>query len=166
MNEELSRKIEIMATEDQKVRHAFLKDGKLIKKVKSVDKRNLLLMKEIINVYGWPTISLVGERVSNLAWLLVQHADSDISFQKKCLSLMKRYLKKNEVIKSNVAYLTDRVRVSEGRKQIYGTQFYTNPNNNLQPRPIWDIKSINKRRSRIGLEPFSIYKRSVKKMYN
>ncbi|MEK7497577.1 MAG: DUF6624 domain-containing protein [Patescibacteria group bacterium] len=166
MNRELAKKIEEMAKEDQKIRHASLMAKSYAKRVKTVDRKNLHEMKEIVKVYGWPTISVVGGSASDLAWLLVQHADSDVQFQKKCLSLMKHHLNKNDVSKKNVAYLIDRIRVNEGKKQIYGTQFYKDRDGTMKPSPIWNIKSIEKRRRKAKLEPFKKYSEVVKKMFN
>ena len=67
------------------------------------------------------------------AWLLVQHADADVKFQRRCLDLMAR-LPKGEVSISNLAYLTDRVLLAEGKKQLYGTQF-TSVDGKWQPGP-------------------------------
>lgn len=50
---------------------------------KKIDKKNTLKIKKIIERYDWPTINLVGKKASKNAWLLVQHADHDVKFQKK-----------------------------------------------------------------------------------
>src|SRR5260370_27596485 len=69
------------------------------------------------------TRSTVGKYASESAWLLVQHADHDLAFQKMCLDLMKAQAA-GEVSPANMACLEDRGRVGEGRPQFYGTQFY------------------------------------------
>ena len=109
-----------------------------------VDQKNLTRMKQIVSDFGWPTISLVGKKASHMAWLLVQHADEDLKFQKHCLNLMKEAIKKKEVMLPDIAYLTDRVLVNQGKLQIYGTQFY---------KPIKDWQNLNARRIRMGLTP-------------
>jgi translation initiation factor 6 (eIF-6) len=93
----------------------------------------------------------VGKEASHLAWLIVQHADHDVEFQEKCLKLMKQKLKEKKIDPIEVAYLTDRVRVNKGKKQIYGTQFYLNKNGKLIPRPIYDKKNLDKRRKKLDL---------------
>ena len=70
---------------------------------------------------------------SNAAWLLVQHADAEPKFQRKCLDLMTK-LPQDEVSQTDLAYLTDRVLLAEGKKQIYGTQF-TSSGGKWEPRP-------------------------------
>jgi hypothetical protein len=85
-----------------------------------LDVKNTERMKEIVAEINWPTIPKVGEIGSNNAWLLVQHADHDVAFQAYCLELMKS-VPANEIDSTNIAYLEDRVRVNQGRGQLYGT---------------------------------------------
>lgn len=54
----------------------------------AVDQHNTARMKEIIDSLGWPTRTKVGERAEHMAWLLVQHADFDLMWQRRCLALM------------------------------------------------------------------------------
>jgi len=120
-----------------------------------VDVRNTARMKEIVAQYGWPTSSMVGEEGATAAWLLVQHADHDPQFQRNCLELMKQ-VPAGEVSKADVAYLTDRVLVNEGKNQLYGTQFWS-PNGKMEPRPIEDEANLDKRRKEVGLSLFAEY---------
>ena len=96
---------------------------KLVDELAKLDKKNTLRVKQIINEFGWPGISLVGKRGEHSAWLLVQHATHNLVFQKKCLDILKKAVEKGEADIEHVAYLTDRILVQEGKKQIYGTQF-------------------------------------------
>ena len=110
-----------------------------------------------VDAIGWPDKSKVGEEVAHDAWLLVQHADHDVEFQKKCLELMKA-LPKGEAKPKDLAYLEDRVRVNENRPQLYGTQFHQDPKTGLHiPRPIEDLENLDQRRASIGLEPMKEY---------
>src|SRR3972149_4787486 len=161
MNRKLAKIINKMAIIDQKMRREAAKTGIWDKQN---DKKNTLKIKEIIKKFGWPTINLVGKKASHNAWLLVQHADHDIKFQKKCLKLMENIYKINPnlINKTNIAYLKDRVLVNEGNKQLFGTQFYTNKKGIFGPRPIKDIKNLDKRRKEYNLPPFSEYKKLIK----
>jgi len=58
---------------------------------------------------------IVDPKSTQLAWLLVQHMDNDIEFQKVFLSKLKPNTQEFK-------YLTDRVNVGEGKPQEYGTQ--------------------------------------------
>src|SRR5438067_12175074 len=54
----------------------------------SIDVANTQRMKELVEHIGWPTRSKVGGHASEMAWLLVQHADLDRAFQRMWLDLM------------------------------------------------------------------------------
>jgi hypothetical protein len=53
--------------------------------------------------------------------------------------------------------LTERVRVNEGREQLYGTQFAGFKDEAGEPWPIEDPRALDQRREAAGLEPFSGY---------
>lgn len=153
INKELRKKLLKMGKADQKVRLKNISTGTL------VDQRNVAELKKIIKKYGWPTITLVGKDGADAAWLIAQHADFDIKFQKKALLLLKLKAKRKEVPIHNAAYLTDRVRVNSGQPQIYGTQFYTNKNKVFGPRPIKSRRGLDKLRRKYGLPSFEMYRK-------
>nr|WP_298898983.1 DUF6624 domain-containing protein [uncultured Altererythrobacter sp.] len=87
-----------------------------------VDRENTEWLKGHIVERGWPRLSDVGEKASNAAWLLVQHADHDPVFQLRMLRLMEPLVDEDEVSNSNYAYLYDRVMLKLQGKQRYATQ--------------------------------------------
>lgn len=131
--------------------------------VSRIDRENTAWLKEIIDQQGFPTISKVGKDGSNAVWLLIQHADADQKFQRFCLDLMSK-LPKEEISQGNLAYLTDRVLLAEGKKQIYGTQFSLNDGKVL-PRPIEDEANVDKRRIAMGLSPLADYAKIIEEQY-
>jgi hypothetical protein len=135
-----------------------------MKKLVEVDARNRARIKEIIDRYGWPGKKLVGEDGSNAAWLLVQHADPDPAFQKRCLGLLAEAVKKKDATPQHLAYLTDRVRIGEKAKQVYGTQF-RQFNGKMEPFPIEDEANVDKRRKEVGLPPLAEYRKIMERMY-
>lgn len=156
----VAREIINMATADRRMRVKALKGGRWDNEL---DKINTKIFKKIIVKIGWPTISKVGRKAANLSWFLVQHADHDIKWQEKCLKLLKKQPQK-EIFLKNIAFLDDRVRVNNGRLQIFGTQFYKNRKGKFGPRPIYDIKDLDKRRKKMGLKPFCRYQKLMDKM--
>lgn len=129
----------------------------------TVDRENTTWLKEVVENRGWPTITLVGQDGAKAAWLLVQHADADPKFQRKCLDLMAK-LPKAEASQTDIVYLTDRVLLAEGKKQVYGTQFHM-VNGKLQPRPLDDEASVDKLRASVGLPPLAEYAKEMAKVY-
>lgn len=97
-----------MAKEDQRIRKIALETGLLDQ---TIDIKNTTRVKGIVEEFGWPTSKMVGEDASQAAWLLVQHADLDPSFQNKCLLLMQDCYKTepNQQLSEQIKKLTERV---------------------------------------------------------
>lgn len=151
---ELRKELLEMQRVDQEYRSTF-HDPKKLAAMGDVDGRNTARMKEIIDRFGFPTRTMVGREGAGAAWLLVQHADADPKFQRRCLDMMSK-LPPDEYSRSNLAYLTDRVRVAEGKPQLYGTQFHT-VDGKLVPRPIEDEANLDRRRKEVGLQSMAEY---------
>ena len=130
----------------------------------SIGAQHTRRMQEIVEEIGWPTIPKVGEHASYMAWLLVQHAYQERLFQKQCLELMKT-LPADEVKPSNIAYLEDRVRVSDGRPQLYGTQFHTDEHGRFGPFTIEDPENVDQRRASVGLGTLAEYTQRIEQYY-
>lgn len=155
MNRNLQKKILKMAEVDQRIRKTRRLD---FKKMREIDRKNIKEIKKIVKEYGWPVKSLVGAKASARAWLLIQHADRDLKFQKMCLGLIKKAAKRHDVSKWQIAYLTDRILMNQKKKQIYGTQIKLNKKTKeIIPHSIKDSKNLDKLRKSFGLEPFEKY---------
>lgn len=158
INQDLKEEILAMVDDDQRMRSGNQWDL-------AVDKGNTERMKKIISQYGWPGKSLVGDEAANGAWLLVQHADHDVEFQKDALRLLREAVAKGEAEKINEAYLVDRIRVKDGQPQVFGTQFYEDENGLFGPRPIEDSQGVEERRKQFGLQPFLDYEKSMRQRH-
>ncbi len=128
-----------------------------------IDKENTQWLEEQIKVHGWLGKSLVGTGGAHNAWLLVQHADLNKAFQRKCLELMTD-LPKGEVAPIDIAYLTDRVLAGEGKPQRYGTQC-TMENGKATVQKVEDPEKLNERRAELGLEPIEKYLKQIEEVY-
>ena len=149
-----------MAARDQIMRKEAQKTGRWHT---GIDRKNTNLLKAILKKFGWPTISMVGRKASRSAWLLAQHADHDVAFQKRVLSVLERiYAKNNDIDPANIAFLKDRILVAERKRQIFGTQFYVNKAGTFGPRPIRSMGDMKKLRKEYNLPPFSEYVASIK----
>jgi hypothetical protein len=122
-----------------------------------IDKANTTRLKSIIQVYGWPGRSLVGETGALAAWLLAQHADHDVEFQKQCLMLLQHAVAEHDANPQHLAYLVDRVRLAEGSPQVYGTQVHRTDTGAFIPAPLEDPETVDQRRAALGLEPIATY---------
>jgi len=133
-------------------------------KITMIDGDNTSWMKQVIEKHGWPGRTMVGGDGAQAAWLLVQHADRDPVFQRRCLELLTKAYEKGEASADHVAYLTDRVLIAEGKPQIYGTQFES-VNGKLQPRPIENEAEVDQRRAAMGLQPLAVYAEQMRSLY-
>ena len=121
-----------------------------------LDRANTEWLKGVVAKQGWPKISEVGERASQQAWLLVQHADADPAFQLQALRLMEPLTAAGEVSKRNHAYLHDRVMLKLAGKQRYATQAMCRGGKRL-PQPLEDEAAVARLRAEAGLDPLPGY---------
>ncbi len=159
---EVTKSILEMVEKDQEARRKSIEEEQEFDI--NIDRNNTEELKKIIEKIGWPTVSKVGKKASNGAWLLVQHADQDVHFQKYCLEMMKKE-PVEEVSEVDIAYLHDRVCVNEGKPQFFGTQFYDNEYGAYGPRPIEDEEHVDERRKALGLDSLSEYKTRLENKY-
>ena len=126
-NKRLCAELSWMAYRDQKARKAWAHSRKFrtvdhLKRAIQLDLAHTRRMKQLVAKHGWPRESSVGVMGCQAAWLLIQPADHDPDFQKHCLGFLEWAVESNEAPASCLAYPTDRIRVGEGRKQLFGSQ--------------------------------------------
>ena len=152
----LHQELVAMAENDLSVREALVADGSLGNhgyhpRMEAVNKQNAARLATIIEQYGWPGKSLVGEDGASAAWLIAQHAIGNPPFMRHCLSLLQQAAANNEVIPWQAAMLEDRIRMYEGKPQSYGTQFQPSKTGELTPYMIDNPEYVNERRLAVGL---------------
>lgn len=113
--------------------------------------RNAKILSEIIDAIGYPTIDKVGKEANDAAWLVIQHSIAHPEFLKKCINLLEKAVHENKADPTSLAYLSDRIAVFEGKKQLYGTQFDWDEYGDLSPNSFDDLNNVNERRKSIGL---------------
>ncbi len=156
---------------DQEIRNCIIKlpqeRADTVTKIQSFEARKCEMTKNIYDkMGGWPKISVYGESTVNQYWLLVQHCDQNVLFQKEMLQKMKPLLDKKEALSKNYAYLEDRIAVNEKKKQKYGTQVRYSPENKVwEPLPLLDPKKVNDYRKSIGLKTLKSYLNEISQVY-
>jgi len=125
------------------------------KEQEALDRRNQDQLDRIVKEYGWPTVKWAGREGAEGAFFVVQHADLD--YQKKYLSVVRQAVGQDNLSPSLLAMLEDRIRVKEGKKQIYGTQLNTAADGTSVLFPIEDEANVDVRRAKVGLGPLSEY---------
>ncbi|MFT4248711.1 MAG: hypothetical protein QM581_11915 [Pseudomonas sp.] len=130
-----------------------------------IDKDNTRWLKNVVQKQGWPTITQVGPEGASAAWVLIQHADEDPAFQAEVLPMMERLVMSHEADSNNYALLTDRVLISQGKPQRYGSQFHNNDDGSFSMSPTEDESNLDARRIKIGLQPIAEYKKMLSDAY-
>ncbi len=156
MNVALRAELLAMAQEDRRVRSELVADGSLFDgyhpRMQEVHECNARRLEEIVAQHGWPGRTLVGEDGAESAWLIVQHAIGLPLFQRYCLELLQVAASRSEAQSWQPAYLLDRIRVFEGKPQVYGTQFDRDEHGEMSPCPVEEPAGLNQRRAAIGLD--------------
>lgn len=159
MNTPLSQELIQMAREDLQLHSALASDGSVFNgyppQIRSVHDRNAKRLGEIVEQYGWPGRSIVGEEAASAAWLVLQHALAHPDLQRKCFPLLVAEAEAGNITLKEMAMLEDRIRCFEGRPQRFGTQFDWDEHNLMSPLPMDDERLVEERRKRIGLPPMS-----------
>jgi len=127
-----------------------------------VDSYHTSELKKLLKLHPWFTISRFGKEADKNAWLLVQHADHDIAFQRQVLVILTELYLKGETNPSNYAYLYDRVAssindLSQRKLQRYGTQGKCTGPGLWEPFPIEDPENLDRRRKEVELETEAEY---------
>jgi hypothetical protein len=113
---------------------------------------------EILDDYeSWPGWGLVGRDGAEAAWLIAQWAIDDMGLQRRALEMLEVAVACNDADPVHLAYLADRVRMNDGRDQLYGSQFVLDARGELEAWPVDDPAAVDARRARLGLPPFSVH---------
>ncbi len=151
---------------DQFPRYADLNDpgnAQIKEDIARADARNIVEIEEILAKHGWPSKELVGTRASGAVWTVLQH--SKIETLKKHLDLMTKAAERGDIGGGLLATSVDRVRVSEGKPQVYGTQFLE-VDGVWVPQPIEDEANVDARRKSVGLGPLAEYTALLRQMHS
>ena len=155
----LSLDLLAMAAEDLRVRVELARSGVLFEgyhpRMREVHDRNAARLLAILDEHGWPCRSVVGEEAAEAAWLILQHAIGHPALQRRGVVLLKAAAEAGEVSLYHVAMLEDRIHCSEGKRQIFGTQFDWDEHGLLSPLPIDDESNVDIRRREVGLIPLA-----------
>jgi len=159
VDEVLRSELLAMVAEDQRVRERLARDGSLFAgyhpEMAAVHRRNAARLRVILVEGGWPGRSRVGDDGASAAWLVVQHAIGEPDLLRACLPVLQDAAARGDADPAEVAMLEDRIRVSEGRAQRYGTQFDWNDEGTAMVPMVGveDPDGVDDRRRAVGLPP-------------
>ena len=166
MNEALKVELEAMYEADQSLRTEAMALAKehgmessqydeMRTRGRAQDAMHTSRLLQIVEAHGWPGTKLVGELAGKGAFFVLQHAD--IETQKHLLPALRTATAAGDVAGKFLPLLEDRVRVADGRDQLYGTQVTRGPDGKPALWPIEHAESVDERRAAAGLEPLEEY---------
>lgn len=140
----------------QELKKTYTDDSDLVKsaseKMKKIDLESVDIVAKIIDKYGWLGKDKIGKEANETLFLGIQHID-DLVVQSKYLPAIKDAVKKGNAEPWHLAFLTDRILMNQGKKQIYGTQkiITKNPETSYII-PLENPEKVDELRKEIGLD--------------
>lgn len=116
-NESVIDKLIVLMDKDQYYRFDTTWD----ERQRQLDSEVQVALTKILNTFGYPGKSMVGESYMNYACLMIEHG-GDLEYQEKYLPMVTEALKEGEVEKNYVRMLIDRIHWKKTDKQIFGSQ--------------------------------------------
>lgn len=118
-------------------------------KLRKLNAKNTTKFCEILKTHGWPSTALVGRTGVFAAFHILKHS-APYELQRDLLPVIIAVIKKDPTQKPEFAGLFDRLRVSVGLKQYFGTQAVS-MGGFLVLYPLEDASKVNEWRKEFGL---------------
>jgi uncharacterized protein DUF6624 len=158
MDESLEKALLDMEARDQAVRAELTAAGDLDNhyhpKLAEIHRANSSRLRQMIAVFGWPGLRLVGDQGARAAWRIALHSIGEPAFMRQCRDLIDSASQHDDAPRWQFAIIDDRIRVYEGRPQRYGTQLRVGPQG-LEPYPLENESRVNSMRMQAGLPPLA-----------
>ena len=113
----------------------------------TLDGENIKRVEEIIAKYGYPGKALVGTPQNRAAWIVIQHSSPQVI--QKYLPMLREAVKNGDLDRQSLAITEDRNLMYQGKKQIYGSQFFE-VNGKPAFWPIENSEKVNELRKEAG----------------
>jgi len=159
MNDTLRAGLVAMLERDRDVRTRLVEEGKLFggyaPEMEAVHEENARALARLIDVHGWPGLSLAGPDGSMAAWTIAMHAIGLPDFQRRCFALVAAAADAGEMPAAFAAMLEDRLRFNERRPQRFGTIFDWDESGRMSPWHIESPDDVERLRAEVGLPPLA-----------
>ena len=113
----------------------------------TLDGENIKRVEEIIAKYGYPGKALVGTPENRAAWIVIQHSSPQVI--QKYLPMLREAVKNGDLDRQSMELTEDRNLMYQGKKQIYGYQFFE-VNGKPAFWPIENSEKVNELRKEAG----------------
>ncbi len=166
-NEKLSeRLITLKAKNLERLQNAVADNKKpesLMKGMNQSREKNAAELCRILRAYGWPSKNLVGEEGVGAAFYLLRESSS-AEMQIELWPVIVAAVKQGEISRRGFAAFVDRLRLSAGLKQLFGTQAKISDGFMIL-YPIEAEAYVDARRKEYELEPLHEYMRTLEQSY-
>ncbi len=131
-----------------------------ITKEEFAKEQDLIIRKfeEFLDENGFPYKNKFGEDLYKAGIALSLHSSPKL--MRRVLALLENATSE-QLDLPHKAYLIDKLRVLEGEKQIYGTQFKRLENGSIEFLPIADQETIDEKRKQVGLPTLEDYRNTA-----
>ncbi len=125
-----------------------------------IDKKHRDLIESIVHHCGFEAIKSFGEDAVFYTFMIIQHSPDWV--MENYIDKFKEAAESGYLRKASLVLMIDRVLVSQGKKQIYGTQYRRNiETGEITFDPIVDPENLDERRREVGLGSFEEYKNQI-----
>ncbi len=161
---DLRRSLDERYARDQKLREVWDQAGTGANSVEAKaadadDAKNAVFVTQVLKEHGFPDAQMVGRKGVMEFFILVQHSHS-LELIRDALAKARPLMLRGEMVRHDYALMIDRLRMYQGKDQIYGSQF-SEDGGKVEPYPIQDKASLDQRREVMEMEPFDSYMRSM-----
>ena len=167
LNKKLRDELMKLRYKDEEALHAYMtqlpQDEKAKLKLGQAREKTSARLCEILKQFGWPTTKLADAEGAAAALFLLQNSSS-YRTQRDLLPVIVAAVKKNQIDRPHFAAFFDRLRVSAGMNQLFGTQVSI-VKGFLVLVPIENEAQVDARRKEFNLPPLEEYLRTLEKFH-
>ncbi|MCD7970613.1 MAG: hypothetical protein LUF87_09700 [Alistipes sp.] len=146
---------------DQGIRilYMYIEDATLRKAVhdlmEEIDRQSAVEVCAILDRYGWLGSDRIGTEGNETLFLAIQHV-ADTTVQQRYFPMLEKAVADGDAEGWHLAFLTDRLLMNRGEKQVYGTQkIFSGESAVPYLVPLRDPHSVDRLRAELGMEPLA-----------
>ncbi len=128
----------------------------------SINAKHAETVRAFISAHGFPTKSNASEKAYKAAVLVALHSGDEAMLTQSIDAV--RLAHDGSVERKDIAFMTDRLCVLQGKRQRYGTQYKIGSDGAIDFIDIEDLAGLDARRKELGMEPFAEYESYVRSM--
>jgi hypothetical protein len=117
----------------------------------------------ILETISWEDLTALSPRAADQAFSLISHSN-DLAFKRRMIAEFEPLARSGRMLGDQVAQLVDDVAVTEGRPQVYGTNFECR-DGVYRPKPTEAPEQLNERRAALGMNTIEEYTVTIRQMY-